>query len=115
MNDVDRSEEALSWFGIAAVAAIRGAELAVLAVAAVFIAPPLVILGAIVLIPAAALALVAAAIAVPVLVIRDIHRHRAGHAHHLVRRLAERGRREETAAVTGVRRMVARAQRKLYA
>jgi hypothetical protein len=111
----ERSEEVLSWVGIAVVAAIRVAELAVIAVATVFVAPPLVILAVIVLVPAIALAGVAGLVAVPVLVVRHAHRHRAAHAHQLVRRLAELGRSEHAAARSRVRRIVARLQRKLYA
>jgi hypothetical protein len=111
----DRSEEVLSWVGIAAVTAIRIAELAVIAVAAVFIAPPLVILAVIVLVPAIALAALAGIVALPVVVIRHAHRHRAAHAHRLVHRLAGMGRAEQAAATSRVRRVVSRAQRKLYA
>jgi hypothetical protein len=111
----ERSEEVLSWVGVAAVVAIRVAELAVIAVAAVFVAPPLVILAVIVLVPAIALAAVVGLVALPVLVVRHAHRHRAAHAHRLVRRLADMGRSEQAAARSRVRRIVARAQRKLYA
>jgi hypothetical protein len=88
MLNEERSEEALSGVEIALEVMLRIAELAVVAVAAVFIAPPLVILAAIVLVPAIALAAVAGIVALPVLAVIRVHRHRAAHPHHLVRRLA---------------------------
>jgi hypothetical protein len=112
-------EEALSWLGVAVAATLRIAELAAFAVAAVFVAPPLVILVVVVVLPLIALAaligLVVGVVAVPVVVVRHAHRHRAAHAHHVVRRLADVGRSEQAAARSRARRMVARAQRKLYA
>jgi hypothetical protein len=93
-SSIERSEEALSWVGIAVVATLRFAELFAIAVAAVFVAPPLVILVVVVAVPAIALtalvALVAGVIAAPVFLIRHVHRHRSAHAHHLVHRLAAR-------------------------
>jgi hypothetical protein len=69
----------------------------------------------IVLLPAIALAAVAGIVALPVVVIRHAHRHRAAHAHRLVHRIADVRRSEQAAATSRVRRIVARAQRKLYA
>jgi fatty acid desaturase len=114
---IERSEEVLSWAGVAAVGTIRVVELAAIAVAALLVVPPLAILVAVVVLPAIALtaliALVAAVVAVPVFLVRHTHRHRAAHAHHTVRRLADWGRSEQALTTSRVRRVVARAQRKL--
>ena len=116
---IERSEEALSWAGIAAVTTLRGAEIAAIVIGALLIVPPLAILLVVVVVPLIALtaliALVVAVVAVPVFLVRHAHRHHATHAHRLVRRLADLGRSEEAAAASGVRRVVARAQRRLYA
>jgi hypothetical protein len=116
---IERSEEVLSWAGVAAVATIRVVELAAIAVAALLVVPPLAILVAVVVVPAIALtaliAFVAAVVAVPVFVVRHAHRHWAAHAHYVVRRLADLGRETEASTSSRVRRAVARAQRKLYA
>jgi hypothetical protein len=116
---IERSEEVLSWAGVAVVATIRIVELAAIAVAALLVVPPLAILVAVVVLPAIALtaliALVAAVVAVPVFVVRHAQRHRAAHAHQVVRRLADKGRSEQAATTSRVRRVIARAQRKLYA
>jgi cytochrome c-type biogenesis protein CcmH/NrfG len=115
---IERSEEVLSWAGLAAVATIRVAEIAAIVIAVLLVVPPLAILVVVVVIPAIALtalvALVVAVVAGPVFAVRHIHRHRATHAHHVVRRLADLGRSEQASATSGVRRLVARAQRKLY-
>jgi predicted membrane metal-binding protein len=117
-SSIERSEEALSWAGLAAVGALRVAELAAIVVAALLVVPPLAILVVVVVVPLIALtalvALVAAVLAVPVFVVRHAHRHRAAHAHHVVRRLADLGRSEQASTRSRVRRVVARAQRKLY-
>jgi hypothetical protein len=117
-SSLERSEEVLSWAGLAAVATIRVVELAAITVAVLLVVPPLAILLVIVVAPVIALtalaALVAAVIAGPAFVVRHAHRHRAAHAHHVVRRLADLGRSEQAAATSRARRIVARAQRKLY-
>jgi hypothetical protein len=116
---IERTEEVLSWAGLAAVATIRIVELVAIIAAVLLFVPPLAILAVVVVVPAIALtavvALLAAVVAGPVFVIRHVHRHRAAHAHHVVRRLADLGRSEQAAATSRVRRVVARAQRKLYA
>jgi hypothetical protein len=116
---IERSEEVLSWAGVAAVGTIRAVELAAIAVAVLLVVPPLAILVAVVVLPAIALtalvAVVVAVVAVPVFVVRHAHRHRAAHAHQVVRRLADLGRSEQALTRSRVRRVVARAQRKLYA
>jgi membrane protein YdbS with pleckstrin-like domain len=118
-SSIERAEEVLSRAGIAVVATIRVTELAAIVVAVLLVVPPFAILVAVVVVPAIALtalvALVALTVAVPVFVVRHGHRHRAAHAHEVVRRLAELGRSEEAATMSRVRRVVARAQRKLYA
>jgi predicted membrane metal-binding protein len=115
---IEQTEEVLSWAGVAAVGTIRVVELAAIAVATLLVVPPLAILVAVVVLPlivlTALVALVAAVVAVPVFLVRHAHRHRAAHAHHLVRRLAHLGRSEQAAATSRVRRVIARAQRKLY-
>jgi hypothetical protein len=117
-NLVERSEEELSWAGLAVAETIRAAELAVIAIGALLICPPLAILAVVVIVPTVALALVvgavAAVIALPVFVVRHVHRHRAGTAHERVHRLARLGRRDTAAAVSGARRLAHRAQAKLY-
>jgi predicted membrane metal-binding protein len=116
---IERSEEVLSWAGVAAVGTIRVVELAAIAVVALLVVPPLAILVAVVVLPLFALTvligLVAAVVAVPVFVVRHAHRHRAAHAHHVVRRLADWGRSEQASTTSRIRRAIARAQRKLYA
>jgi predicted membrane metal-binding protein len=118
LSSIERTEEALSWAGVAAVATLRVAELAAIVVAVLLVVPPLAILVAVVVVPAIALTavvgLIAAAVALPVFVVRHVHRHRAAHAHQVVRRLADLGRSEHAAASSRVRRVVARAQQKLY-
>jgi predicted membrane metal-binding protein len=115
---IEQTEEVLSWAGVAAVATIRVVELAAIAVTTLLVVPPLAILVVVVVLPlivlTALVALVAAVVAVPVFVVRHAHRHRAAHAHHLVRRLADLGRSEQAAATSRVRRIIARAQQKLY-
>jgi predicted membrane metal-binding protein len=118
-GSIEHAEQVLSWAGVAAVATLRVVELAAIAVAALLVVPPLAILVVVVVGPAIALtalvALVASVVAVPVLVVRHAHRHRAAHAHQVVRRLADLGRSEQQASTTSrVRRVVARAQRTLY-
>jgi predicted membrane metal-binding protein len=94
---LERTEEELSWAGLAVAGTIRTAELAVIAVIALLVCPPLAILTVVVVVPLIALAVVvgavAAVIALPVFVVRHAHRHRAAHAHELVHRLARRGHR----------------------
>jgi membrane protein YdbS with pleckstrin-like domain len=87
------TEEAVTWLEIATAVALRGAELAVVAVATVFIAPPLVILAVVVIVPLLALAAVVSVVAVPVLVVRRVHRHRSAHPHQFVHRLRARAQR----------------------
>jgi predicted membrane metal-binding protein len=117
-GSIERSEEVLSSVGVAAVATVRVVELAAIAVAVLLVVPPLAILVVVVVVPAIALtalvALVASVVAVPVFVVRNAHRHRAAHAHHVVRRLADLDRSEQASTRSRVRRVVARAQRKLY-
>jgi hypothetical protein len=112
---IERTEEVLSWAGVAAVATVRIAELAAIAVVALLVVPPLAILVAVVALSAVVLTALIAVVAVPVLLVRHAHRHHAAHAHHLVRRLADNGRSEQASTTSRVRRVVARAQRKLYA
>jgi Flp pilus assembly protein TadB len=82
----ERIEEDLSWIGLAAVGAARVAELAVITVAALLVVPPLAILLVVVIVPAGLLALVAAVLALPVVVVRHAHRRRAPRLHEQLRR-----------------------------
>jgi hypothetical protein len=115
---LERTEEELSWAGLAVAGTLRTAEFAVIAVIALLVCPPLAILTIVVVAPLIALAIVigavAAVIALPVFVIRHLHRHRAPHAHELVHRLAQLGRKDSDLAASRVRRLAARAQAKLY-
>ena len=107
--------EELSSAGLAVAEAIRVAELAAIAVLALVIVPPLAILAVIVVVPMALMAALVTLIALPVLVVRGVHRHRAGHAHHQVRRLAELGRARAATATTRFHRAMALALAKLGA
>jgi hypothetical protein len=113
----ERSEEELSWAGLAVAETLRAAELAVIALAALLFCPPLLILAVVVVVPAIALAVVVGAvvsvIALPVFVVRHLHRHRAGEAHARVHRLARWGREDSALARSWLRRLVARGQAKL--
>ena len=115
---LERTEEDLSWAGLALAGTLRAAEFAVIALIALLVCPPLAILTVVVVVPLIALALVigavAAVIALPVFVIRHLHRHRAPHAHARVHRLAQLGRKDSALAASRVRRLAARAQAKLY-
>ncbi len=92
---IERTEADLSWAGLAVAETIRAGELAVFAIGALLICPPLAILAVVVIVPAVALAAVvgavAAVISLPFFVVRHLHRHRAGVAHERVHRLAHRG------------------------
>jgi hypothetical protein len=110
----ERSEEELSWAGLAVAETIRAAELALIVMIALLVTPPLLILAVIVLVPAIAFAAVAAVIALPVFAIRHLHLHRASHAHARVHRLAQWGREDATVATSRLRRLGSRAQAKLY-
>jgi hypothetical protein len=116
---VERAEEELSWAGLAVAETIRVAELAVIALGALLVCPPLLILLVIVVVPMVALAglvaLFASVIALPVLVVRHFHRHRGDHAHQRVHRLAELGRTRTVTATSHLHRTAARALAKLGA
>ena len=112
---IEHTEEELSWAGLVVAETLRAAELAVIAIGALLICPPLAILAVVVIVPAIALAVVvgavAAVIALPVFVVRHLHGHRAGAARARVDRLAQWGRKD--AALTGsrARRLVAKLHR----
>ena len=115
----ERSEEELSWVGLAAAETIRVAELAVIALGALLVCPPLLILLVVVVVPTVALAglvaLVVSVIALPVLAVRHFHRHRGDHAHQRVRRLARIGREHAVTATSRFHRAGAHALAKLSA
>jgi hypothetical protein len=73
---VEHAEDDLSRVGLVAGETIRVAELSVLALAALLVCPPLLILAVIVIVPALAVAgvvaLVACLIALPLLVVRHV-------------------------------------------
>jgi hypothetical protein len=110
-----RSEEELSWAGLAVAETMRAAELAVIVIGVLLICPPLAILAIVVIVPAVAVAVVvgavASVIALPVFVIRHLHRHRAGTAHERVHRLAQWGRDDAALAGSRARRLVAKLHR----
>ena len=93
MSTINTTEE-LTWFATAVAATLRVIEAAAIGLATIFIAPPLVILAAVVVLPLAAMAavagLVASVVALPVIVFRRAHRHRAEHPHQLIHRLLAR-------------------------
>jgi hypothetical protein len=116
MSDQDliqRTEEDLSWAGLAVAETIRAAELAVFAIGALLICPPLAILAVVVIVPAVALAVavgaVAAVVSLPIFAVRHLHRHRAGAAHARVHRLAQWGRSDP--AGSRAQRLVAKLHR----
>jgi hypothetical protein len=115
---LERAEEELSWVGLAVAGTLRAAELAAIVLIALLVCPPLAILTVVVVVPLVALAVVTAAvvavIALPVFVVRHLHRHRAPRAHELVHRLARLGRNDSALAASRARRLAARAQAKLY-
>jgi membrane protein implicated in regulation of membrane protease activity len=94
MSTIEHTEEELTWFATGVAATLRIAEAAAIGLATIFIAPPLVILAAVVVLPLAAIAavagLVAAVFALPVLAFRRAHRHRSEHPHQFVHRLLAR-------------------------
>jgi positive regulator of sigma E activity len=116
---VERAEDELSWVALRAAERIRVAELAAIALAALFVCPPLLILLVIVVVPvvalAAAMALVVSVFALPVLVVRHFHRHRAGRAHLRVRRLAAWGHARAGTATSRLERIPARTLARLSA
>jgi hypothetical protein len=67
--------------GPAVAEALRAVELAAIALLALLVCPPLLILTVAVIVPAIAVAAVVGAIALPVLAVRRFHRHRAEHVH----------------------------------
>ncbi|MDA0140400.1 hypothetical protein [Solirubrobacter deserti] len=70
------AEEVVSEVEVAAGDAVRGVELAVIALLALLVSPPLLILLVIVVVPTVALGLVAAVFALPVIVARHLHGRR---------------------------------------
>jgi hypothetical protein len=115
---IEKTEDELSWAGLALAETLRAVELVVIAIAVLLFCPPLLILAVVVIVPAIAIAAVVgavtAAIALPVYVIRHLRRHRAGTAHERVHRLAQLGRTDSALAASRVRRFAHRAQAKLY-
>ena len=83
---VEHAEDELSRAGLVAGETIRAAEVSVIALAALLVCPPLLILAVIVVVPAVAVAgivaLVACLVALPVYVVRHVRRHHAEHGHH---------------------------------
>ncbi len=100
----ERSEEELSWAGLALAETFRAAEFALIALIALLVCPPLLILAVVVIVPAVIVAAVIGLIALPVLALRHLFRHRADVAHARVHRLAQWGRDEPSKAVAWLRR-----------
>jgi hypothetical protein len=115
---VEKTEDELSWAGLAVGETTRAVELVVIALGALLFCPPLLILAVVVLVPAIAIALVVGAvtamIALPVFVVRHLHRHRSEDPHAHVHRLAQLGRNDAALAGSRLRRIAARVQGKLY-
>jgi hypothetical protein len=115
---LERFEEELSWVGLVIAWSLRTAELALIALIALLVCPPLMVATVVVVVPLIALAVVigavAAVIALPVFVVRHLHARRTPRAHELVHRLAQLGRQDSARAASRVRRLAARAQAKLY-
>jgi hypothetical protein len=115
---LERTEEELSWVGLALAGTLRAAEFAVIAIIALLVCPPLAILTVVVVVPLIALAVVTGAvvavIALPVFVVRHLHHHRAPHAEALVHRLARLGRQDSALAASRLRRLAGHAQAKLH-
>jgi hypothetical protein len=115
---LEQLEAELSWAGLAIAWGLRAAELTLIALIALLVSPPLMVAVVVVVVPLIALAVVvgavAAVIALPVLVVRHLHRRRSPHAHELVHRLARAGRQDSALAASRVRRLAARAQAKLH-
>src|SRR4051794_20835101 len=109
----ERSEEELTWVGLAVAEALRAAELALMGLIALLGTPPLLVLAVVVLVPALLVAVIAAVVVLPVMTVRHLHRRRGTHAHARVRRLARIGRTDSAAAASWLGRVGARAQAKL--
>lgn len=81
---VERSEDELSRVSLVAGETLRAAEVSVIALAALLVCPPLLILAVIVVVPALAVAgvvaLIVCLIALPVYVVRHVRRHHAEYA-----------------------------------
>jgi membrane protein YdbS with pleckstrin-like domain len=93
MSAHDTTEAAVTDAGVAIATTLRIVEAGAIGLATVFIAPPLVILAAVVVLPLAALAAVAGLLALPVIVARRVHRHRVEHPHQFVHRFMARAQR----------------------
>lgn len=87
-TNTEKTEEALTWFGVALATTARLIEAGAIALVTVFAAPPLVILFVVVVVPLLALSAVAAVLALPVIAFRRVHRHRVEHPHEFVHRIA---------------------------
>jgi hypothetical protein len=115
---LEHVEEELSWAGLAVAYALRAGEVALIVLLALLVSPPLMVATVVVVVPLIALAVVTAAIAavvaLPVLVVRRLHRHRTPDAHAVVHRLAKLGRDDSAIAASRVRRLAARLQAKLH-
>ena len=99
------------------VATVRVAELAAIAIPALFPVPLLAVVVAVVVVPIALRALVAPVVSVvmvPVLVVPRAHRRWVAHAPQVVRRLCRSGRSEQASTTSRVRRVAAQAQRRPY-
>jgi hypothetical protein len=87
-TNTQKTEEALTWFGVALATTARIIEAGAIGLATVFVAPPLVTLAFVVVVSLLVRGAVAAVLAVPVIAFRRVHRHRVEHPHELVQRVA---------------------------
>jgi hypothetical protein len=115
---LEHVEEELSWAGLAVAYTLRAGEVALIVLIALLVTPPLMIAAFVVVAPLLVLATVALAIAaivaLPVFVVRRVHRHRTPDHHQVVHRLARLGREDSALAASRLRRLAARLQAKLH-
>jgi Flp pilus assembly protein TadB len=74
---VERTEDELSWAGLALAETLRVGELALVALIALLVTPPLLILAVVVLVPSLLVAAVVGLFALPVMAVRHHHRRRS--------------------------------------
>jgi uncharacterized membrane protein len=95
-TSLERTEEELSWAGLALAGTIRAGEFAVIAIIALLVCPPLAILTVVVVVPllviALVLGLVAAVISTPYLLVHHFRAHDGRHLSLLKHRLGLAGR-----------------------
>jgi hypothetical protein len=73
---IERTEDDLSWAGLAFAELLQVGEVALVALIALLVTPPLLILAVVVLVPALIVAAVCGLVALPVMAVRHHHRRR---------------------------------------